>query len=208
MIGPIAASDDPRNLATMTDTIFELRDYLLHAGQREALVTLFESEFIAPQNAVGAHVRGMFADPAALDHFVWLRSFADMAARKFALESFYGGDVWYAHKAAANATMIDSDNVDLLVPLLAPRHVLGTGPMVLDILPAESIASHEIVAASGPTAICVLTSAGLDNNFPRLPVNTRSVHVVLWREDGSGAPNYETPPSRRVLQPTQHSVIR
>jgi hypothetical protein len=38
----------------------------------------------------------------------------DMRAR--ALEDFYGGPVWKAHREAANATMIDSDNVLLLRP--------------------------------------------------------------------------------------------
>ena len=39
-----------------------------------------------------------------------------MASRALALEDFYGGPVWKAHREAANATMIDSDNVLLLRP--------------------------------------------------------------------------------------------
>jgi hypothetical protein len=48
------------------------------------------------------------------DRFVWLRGFTDMKARREGLEAFYGGPTWKAHAAAANATMIDSDNVFLL----------------------------------------------------------------------------------------------
>jgi hypothetical protein len=47
---------------------------------------------------------------------VWLRGFADMAARARGLQGFYGGPVWAAHRDAANATMIDSDDVLLLRP--------------------------------------------------------------------------------------------
>jgi hypothetical protein len=36
--------------------------------------------------------------------------------RAQALKDFYGGPVWKAHREAANATMIDSDNVLLLHP--------------------------------------------------------------------------------------------
>ena len=40
-----------------------------------------------------------------------------MAARADALGAFYGGPAWQAHGEAANATMIDSDDVLLLRPL-------------------------------------------------------------------------------------------
>jgi hypothetical protein len=39
-----------------------------------------------------------------------------MESRALSLAAFYGGPVWKAHSAAANATMIDSDNVLLLRP--------------------------------------------------------------------------------------------
>ncbi len=39
-----------------------------------------------------------------------------MASRAQALQGFYGGPVWKAHRKAANATMVDSDNVLLLRP--------------------------------------------------------------------------------------------
>jgi hypothetical protein len=48
--------------------------------------------------------------------FVWLRGFDGMEARKEALTAFYDGPVWTTHRDAANATMIDSDDVRLLKP--------------------------------------------------------------------------------------------
>ncbi|WP_348639984.1 hypothetical protein [Mesorhizobium sp. B3-1-6] len=61
-------------------------------------------------------VIGQFRDLDRPDMFVWLRGFEDMETRKDALSAFYGGPVWAAHRDAANATMIDSDNVLLLKP--------------------------------------------------------------------------------------------
>jgi hypothetical protein len=71
---------------------------------------------IEPQNALDAHVLGTFRDLDDPDRFVWLRGFRDIPARGKALEAFYGGPVWQAHKNDANATTVDSDNVLLLRP--------------------------------------------------------------------------------------------
>ena len=98
--------------------IVELRRYKLHAGARDTLVELFDREFVETQEDVGMQVLGQFRDLDDPDSFVWLRGFTDMRARKRGLEAFYGGPVWKAHAAAANATMIDSDNVLLLRPLI------------------------------------------------------------------------------------------
>ncbi len=61
-------------------------------------------------------VIGQFHDSEDPDRFVWLRGFSDMPSRGQALEAFYGGPVWKAHRDAANATIVDSDNVLLLRP--------------------------------------------------------------------------------------------
>lgn len=96
--------------------IVELRQYTLHPQQREVLIDLFDREFVETQEAQGMRVLGQFRDLDRPDQFVWLRGFADMPARHRALEGFYGGPVWAAHRNAANATMINSDNVHLLRP--------------------------------------------------------------------------------------------
>ncbi len=94
--------------------ILELRMYALHPGRRDELIRLFEREFIETQEAVGIQVIGQFYDLDDPNRFIWLRGFHDMAARAQALHAFYSGPVWKAHRDAANATMIDSDNVLLL----------------------------------------------------------------------------------------------
>jgi hypothetical protein len=94
--------------------IVELRQYTLHPGERHVLIDLFDREFIEPQEALGIKVIGQFRDVDNRNRFVWLRGFRDMASRAQALQDFYGGPIWKAHREAANATMVDSDNVLLL----------------------------------------------------------------------------------------------
>ena len=96
--------------------VVELRQYTLVPGGRETLIGLFEREFIETQEATGMSVIGQFRDLNNPDRFVWLRGFDDMDARAAQLQEFYGGPVWKAHRDAANATMIDSDDVLLLRP--------------------------------------------------------------------------------------------
>jgi len=98
-------------------SVVELRQYTLHPGRRGTLVELFERAFIEPQEIAGIRVLGQFEDLDSPDRFVWFRGFADMASRRASLESFYGGPVWAEHRDAANATMIDSDDVLLLRPV-------------------------------------------------------------------------------------------
>lgn len=95
--------------------VLELRQYALRPGGREALASLFEHHFLDALAETGMHVPGLFADLDDPDRLVWLRGFTDMASRHRALGDFYlRGEVWREHGPAANATMIDSDDVLLL----------------------------------------------------------------------------------------------
>ena len=136
----------------------------VHAASRAGattLVALFEREFVEPQEAVGARVVATFRDLDDPDRFVWLRGFADMAARADALGAFYGGPAWQAHREAANATMVDSDNVLLLRPLggdqglqaaLQPRPPVGRraaagGVFTITVCPLRRPADDALVHA-------------------------------------------------------------
>ncbi|CDX27416.1 NIPSNAP family containing protein [Mesorhizobium sp. ORS 3324] len=102
--------------ARLASPVVELRQYTLKPDQRETLIALFDREFIESQEATGMTIIGQFRDLDRPDMFVWLRGFAGMEARKSALTAFYDGPVWAEHRDAANATMIDSDDVLLLKP--------------------------------------------------------------------------------------------
>ena len=101
------------NLQTYSP-IVELRMYTLHAGRRDEMIRLFEREFVETQEAVGIQVLGQFYDLDDPNRFIWLRGFHDMPARAESLHAFYSGPIWKAHREAANATMVNSDNVLLL----------------------------------------------------------------------------------------------
>ncbi|UDL91363.1 NIPSNAP family protein [Mesorhizobium sp. PAMC28654] len=106
----------PPKASLSASPVVELRQYTLKLGQRETLIDLFDSKLIDGQEKAGMTIIGQFRDLDRPDMFVWLRGFDSMEARKNALTCFYDGPVWAAHRDAANATMIDSDNVLLLKP--------------------------------------------------------------------------------------------
>lgn len=101
--------------------IVELRQYTLRPGRRDDLVDIFEDHLVEGQEAYGIELPGMFLDDHDPDRFVWLRAFPDVAMRAAALAGFYGGPVWRAHRDAANATMVDSDDVLMLEPVEGTR---------------------------------------------------------------------------------------
>ena len=184
--------------------ILELRMYALHPGRRDELIRLFEREFVESQEAVGMQVIGQFYDLDDPNRFVWLRGFHDMSARAGSLNAFYGGPVWKAHREAANATMIDSDNVLLLrLPPgacgfsfnRAPRPPLGSrtkqdGFIVATIYYLDAPVGTEFIGYFENTIKPVLIEAGASilayfvtedspNTFPQLPVR-EGENAFVW----------------------------
>jgi hypothetical protein len=184
-----------------TCPIVELRRYALRPGARDTLISLFDRELVETQEALGMQVLGQFRDLDDPDSFVWLRGFSDMQTRKRALESFYGGPVWKQHGRAANATMIDSDNVLLLRPLSGleldskARPAPGSmgaqpGLLVVTIYPlaAHGVAGfpeffrRELEPALGDAGISALATYATEhseNTFPALPVR-EGEDVFVW----------------------------
>src|SRR5215469_8417835 len=119
--------------------VVELRQYTLHDGARERLIDLFEREFIESQEALGIRLCGPFRDLEDPNRFVWLRGFHDMNQRSAMLSAFYDGPVWRTHRDAANATMVDSDNVLLLRPWGPSANGLDEGSFGRDALVVVNI---------------------------------------------------------------------
>lgn len=176
-------------------SVVELRQYTLRPGQRDVLIDLFDREFVETQEAVGMRVIGQFRDLDDPDRFVWLRGFADMAARRHGLQAFYGGPVWAAHREVANGTMIDSDNVLLLRPAWpgaasaleaggrAAKGADRVPPGVVDVTVfyLKEAAGSELLAWCRDRMVTTLAQGGATrqawyltepsvNDFPRLPV--------------------------------------
>lgn len=181
----------------MTD-IVELRRYTLRPGQRDVLIDLFDREFVETQEATGMRVLGQFRDLDDPDQFVWVRGFPDLAGRLAALTAFYTGPAWKAHAAAANATMVDVDNVLLLRPA-GRTGAFRLDPALRD-TPAASVVVatiHDLpepvtddlvarfddtvlprLAEGGATPLGLLRTEYAENDFPALPVRT-GVHKLV-----------------------------
>ena len=205
--GPAIATETLGKLMS-EDSILELRQYTLRAGQRDTLISIFERNLIESQNALGAHVIGSFRDLDDPDRFVWIRGFADMQARQMALEAFYGGPVWHEHAKEANATMIDSDNVLLLRPAApglgfsrrsAPEdgagaiigatiHYLGSVDAAQFVAFFQNTIAAKLTAAGVQPIACLVTEESV-NNFPRLPIREQRAFVwfARWRSPAQHA---------------------
>lgn len=191
------------NRPTAADcAVVELRQYTLHPRQRDALISLFDREFVETQEAAGMNVLGQFRDLDDPDRFVWLRGFAEMAQRRAALAAFYGGPVWAAHADAANATMVSSDDVLLLRPAwpgagFVPRRqravptstVAAAGLLEVTVWTLREPAGEELLAAARGPLSWLLAQGGASalgwyvtepspNDFPRLPVR-EGEHVLV-----------------------------
>ena len=184
--------------------IVELRQYTLHPGKRDVLIDLFDREFVESQEALGMKVIGQFRDLDNPNRFVWLRGFRDMPSRARALTDFYGGPVWKAHREAANATMIDSDNVLLLHPA-TPTSGFSLGNRERPRLGSNETRSELIVAtiyyldapvdaafaqffektvkpaviSTGATVLAYFVTEHSENTFPALPVQ-EGENVFVW----------------------------
>jgi NIPSNAP len=194
--------------------VIELRQYTLHPGRRDELVALFEREFIEPQQAVGLQVLGIFCNAERADHFVWLRGFADMATRAQGLAAFYGGPVWQQHRDAANATMVDSDDVLLLRPVTPlPQSGAGSRPWLATVCLLRHAPDAALLAALRASGACWLQTEPAANNFPRLPVREgENALVALTREPPTLPLPLQhllcAPPQRLQLLPTARSPLR
>jgi hypothetical protein len=183
--------------------VVELRQYTLHPGQRDTLIEIFDREFVEAQEATGMTVVAQFRDIDRPDVFAWLRAFPNMRARAASLHAFYDGPVWGAHRNAANATMIDSDNVRLLRPARAgsgfafagERASVGATAIPGGLLVATIYTLRESAAAtfaeefvrtavprlvaSGARPCAIFETESSANTFPRLPVR-EGERAFVW----------------------------
>jgi quinol monooxygenase YgiN len=184
--------------------VFELRRYRLKPGRRDELIGLFEEHFIEGQEKHGMRILGQFVDAKDADRFVWMRGFADMEARRRALEGFYGGPVWAAHRAAANDTMVDVSDVLLLKParpdsglrLDPTRRATPATPSTPGGLVVATVYSFAApvdarfvdffetsvapaLTAAGATLQGRFVTEASENSFPRLPVR-EGENVFVW----------------------------
>jgi len=173
--------------------VLELRNYVLKPAQRERFTRYFAAHFVTSQIDMGGYPLNWFKVDGAPDNFLWLRGFADMAARSKFLPGFYYGPVWKQYGPEANTMLANNDNVYLLKPLAfsagAPEIdkaidgnllKINSGIAVIDLYIANT-KLDKLIAAFGKFYIPAMLNAGIvnytlwvsemeKNDFPRLPV--------------------------------------
>ncbi|MES1201623.1 MAG: NIPSNAP family protein [Pseudomonadota bacterium] len=214
----------------MSQRIYELRNYTMNPGRRDALITLFEREFLDSQEEMGAQVDGVFRNLDDPDRFVWLRSFADMESRKAALTAFYTSPVWLVNREAANATIADNDDVLLLRPVAPIASADASASLIAAITffprDEDAFAAHfqdEIAPAlhnENGELIASFATEHSPNTYPRLPIRENdTVFVALARfaprtplsaiTPATGTDARLTRPTEIMrLQPTARSRLR
>lgn len=176
--------------------IVELRQYTLHPGRSGDLIALFDREFIEPQEELGMTVIGQFRDIDDPDRFVWLRGFADMRSRLESLSTFYSGPTWQAHRQAANATIVDSDNVLLLRPTreaaefelkardgmradLIANVCYFEDPVETDFVPHFEETVVPLIERIGGSVAAYFVTEHSRNDYPKLPVR-EDENAFVW----------------------------
>jgi hypothetical protein len=186
-------------------SIVELRQYTLVPGGRDTLVALFDRYLVESQEADGMRVVGQFRDLDRPEMFVWVREFPSMAARHAALSAFYSGPVWKEHVDAANATMIDSDDVLLMRAIQpitgqptrpapdAPAPPSGVFVAGLCPLAPEAVDGYadtfarDIAPALGATLVGTCQSIHEPNTYTALPVREGEDFFVWFARLDSAA---------------------
>jgi hypothetical protein len=196
--------------------VLELRQYQIFSGQRDAMIAIFESKLIEGQEQVGMRLLGQFRDLDDVDRFTWMREFPSMDKRGKALEEFYTGAVWKAHRGEANPLLEDNDNVLLLRPATAELRLhapsaatrakfdatpTAAGLVVVTIYylwkdPAEGFTGFFVdklrpeLASAGLPVLGAYVSEPTPNNFPKLPVRQHE-KVFVWFTRVADAAAYE-----------------
>jgi hypothetical protein len=215
-------------------TIVELRQYTLVPGGRDTLVSLFDEHLVESQETEGARIVGQFRDLDRDDRFVWLREFPSMTDRQAALTAFYSGPVWKEHRDAANATMIDSDNVLLMRAIqpftgYAPRDAAAPSDSVivagLQALEGDAVTDYadrfarEVRPRLGAAVLGTCQTIHEANTFPALPVREgEDLFVWFARLDSAAdvdafaarvdAVDTGVPVTLLRLAPTRRSALR
>jgi len=162
--------------------VLEVRNYLLKPNLADAFSDFFHTKFVEPMQKLGGYTLGEFKIENSNDRFVWLRGFKDMNTRVKFLNDFYcESSVWKENGNAANAMMINSDNVYLLKPLYKSSNLkTNKGITVIDFYICNSTL-EQVIKLFGEEYIPFLNSINSidisfwisemkENDFPRLPV--------------------------------------
>jgi hypothetical protein len=104
--------------------LFELRQYRMRPGQKDAWVRYMEDVIIPFQSAKGMVITGSWVGEQEDDLFVWIRRFDSEAERERLYEAVYQSDEWKEKIAPRVGELIDREKIVVTRLNPTPRSVI------------------------------------------------------------------------------------
>ena len=104
--------------------LFELRQYTVQPGQREAFVRAMEEDVIPFQVKHGMVILGSFVAEEDETTYVWIRRFKDEAEREALYAAVYQSDHWKDVIAPKIGPMLDREGIKVTRLLATPKSPL------------------------------------------------------------------------------------
>jgi hypothetical protein len=103
---------------------YELRQYRMRPGQRDAWLKIMEEEIVPFQVSKGMVISGMFVGEEDKDLFVWLRRFESEEERERLYEAVYQSETWKTKFNDRVGELIDREQIRVTRIEATPRSVL------------------------------------------------------------------------------------
>ena len=103
---------------------FELRQYRMRPGQRDAWLKLMDEELVPFQMSKGMVIAAMFCGEEDKDLFVWLRRFESEEEREVLYEAVYQSDTWKNDLGPRVLDLIDVEQIKVTRLEATPKSVL------------------------------------------------------------------------------------
>ena len=103
---------------------YELRQYRMRPGQRDAWVKLMEEEIVPFQTSKGMVICGSFAGEEDKDLYVWIRRFESEEERERLYEAVYQSDTWKDDFAPRIGDLIDREQIKVTRLEATPKSIV------------------------------------------------------------------------------------
>lgn len=103
---------------------FELRQYRMRPGQRDAWVRFMEDRIIPFQSARGMVIVGSWLGETEDDLYVWMRRFEDEAERERLYAAVYDTDEWKNEIGPRVGELVDRERITVTRIVPTPRSVI------------------------------------------------------------------------------------
>lgn len=219
-----------------TFELVEFRNYRIKESRASEFARYFDEQgFPEALEKCGVAVLGQFEVVDHPDRFVWIRAFERRNERGPSLDAFYNSQFWKARRFETNQLLLEYDNVFLLRPdpssmgsrpteerPVAQGHRLVLAlvlylPAIAELTLEQTDILDSLLLMDSTRELARLVSAGVENDYPRLPL--RKEAVFIWLVSVAGSEQACTLEKRAagelgrhveamLLRPTARSLLR